>query len=207
MPFKIVLGPHGFELQATTNADDARQMMAMGGKPVPKRQIHPVAAEPTYTGLHGLVWEQNWPMVLERNGVKPEDDAIVGSWVIRAPYAHPFWYDYWLYVIHLRDMPDRRETKFYLPGATHELCLFALDPDRTNVDRMLAGDKFGPGVIVYLTPKQFASQMIYASDEEAHAQVAAAARDVADGKLNPDVDHQAAWGIRFGTSMIKAEYR
>lgn len=54
--------------------------------------------------------------------------ALCGSFLIWSPDAHPSWRHYWLSSVHLRPLPGDPTPLRALPGATHELALFAVDP-------------------------------------------------------------------------------
>jgi hypothetical protein len=133
-----------------------------------------------------------------------DTDGGVFSALISAPYAHPVWRDYWLMVVHLR--PVVREgndlpTIMYLPDATHEMWLYALDPDFTleQHDKMAR-----PRVLL---PMNFAAQLVRPSDEAVIEEMRELAKEIEDGRMNPDTDNARAWRQRFGDNMVKEEWR
>ena len=138
-------------------------------------------------------------------GYDPEEDGSVYDAIITAPYAHPIWRDYWLHISHLRPIIRDGEmlpTKIYLEGATHELWLYALDPDFTaqqHADR--------PSAPRFLTPMNFGVQLIRDNDEAVIAEMRALAKDIELGYMNPDTDNFRAWRVRFGDNMVKEHYR
>jgi hypothetical protein len=146
-------------------------------------------------------WRLDWASKLRASGFDPAHDGAVASWIIQAPWAHPVWNSYWLHFVHLRPI-DRGEgvipTIFYLEGATHELWLYALDPE-TPLEISIGNEKM-PAV---LTPKNFASQLILESDEAAIELARSTAKDVLEARLNPDTDAVRAWWARFGENMRK----
>src|SRR5215831_4724961 len=85
-----------------------------------------ITATPDIIGHHGRAWKCHLDEGRRIKDARPEDDATLAHWVIEAPWAHPCWHSYSLVLIHLRPMPDGRETKFYLPCASHEMWLYAL---------------------------------------------------------------------------------
>jgi hypothetical protein len=140
-------------------------------------------------------YEQDLPAALQQLGVKPEDDAGVASWFVEAPWAHPAWNNYWLYICHLRPMPDNRPTMFYLEGATHEMWLYAMNPD-WQIKDMIEQVKFP-----FLTPKNFAVQLKLDSDEAAAKLLEGAAMDVLNQRMNPDTDYITTWWAKYGDNM------
>lgn len=145
-------------------------------------------------------WLLDVPARMRAEGLDPKHDATVSSWIVSAPWAHPFWSDYWVYLCHLRPI-DRGdgpiETKNYLEGATHEMWVAALDP---GVKAAEHGELLVPR---YLTPMNFGAQMIYPSDQVAAQHIEGAVRDVLERRLNPDTDFRRQWIARFGDNMIK----
>ena len=119
--------------------------------------------------------------------------AGVSSWLIEAKWAHPIWHSYALHCYHLRDVPSLGHPVIYLPGATHELILFALDPDKP---RDLADFP------AHLHPPNFAAQFVAEDDEAAALLVAAAVDEIVEGKLSPATDFRRQWVERFGDNML-----
>jgi hypothetical protein len=155
-----------------------------------------IRATPTLLGRHGRAWSIDPQRIWEKHG---DTDAQVANWVIEAPYAHPVWHSYWLALIHLQPMPGVLEpTKIYVPGATHEFWLYALDPDRRRGDLI---DQLG--VPRVLTPINFAAQIVCASDDVARALILSAVMEVVEGRLSPDTDHRSVWAQRFGGAMLR----
>lgn len=151
---------------------------------------------PMMIGPHGRAWQYDLAHVRKLRGVGPDDDATIASWVIEAPWANMMWHSYNLFVLHLRQMPDKRPLIIHLPGATHELGLFALDPewrlDLTQNPR-------------WLHPGNFAAQFVAGSDESAAQHIMDCVTDIVGGRLNPDTDATQSWIQRFNASMIKGD--
>lgn len=146
---------------------------------------------PRYKGLAGEVWEFDLERMRERTVGK--EDACLGSWFIHCPGANILWYAYALHLIHLRPLTSVL-TKFYLEGATHEISLYALDPD-WKVDLT--------DFPHHLHPVNFAAQFKAGSDEEALRYVRRSLVEVVEGDLNPDTDARRQWIERFGDNMLK----
>lgn len=158
---------------------------------------------PTFEGDHGRAWRIDLENARAKHNPDLED-ATLDYWVIEAPFAHPVWHSYAIIIVHLRAMPDHRETKLYREGATHEFWVIALDPegDRTKlIDTARASDE----TCHWLLPFNFSAQLVEANDTEARQKIEDAVHDVADGKLNPDTDFIRMWVQRFGGHMLKTE--
>lgn len=157
-------------------------------------------------GSMGCAWKLDLDALAAKVKLDRKDDATVAVWIVEAPYAHPVWHSYFMALIHLRPMPDKRKTIIYLEGATHEIWLYAMDP---IVDRelYLRGEKQPDGRGILLTPKNFAAQFIADSDEAAEDRAKAALYGILAGTLNPDTDNFQAWRDTFGDNMVKPEYR
>jgi hypothetical protein len=156
-----------------------------------------VTLAPDVTGPHGRAWAVRLASARLARGFKPEDDAMVAGWVVEAPWAHPAWHSYALLLMHLRPMPDNRPTKFYLEGATHEIWLYALNPDfprQPMIERL---------ELRFLTPLNFAAQFIAESDAAASNRALQAVMDICAGNLSPDTDFIRYWAARFGGNMLK----
>lgn len=62
------------------------------------------------------------------DGGYPSAPATVTVWFIEAPGQSPTWSHYLLSVVHLREVVGVPAAVVNVPGATHEVMLFALDP-------------------------------------------------------------------------------
>ena len=135
----------------------------------------------------------------ERRGMPPQGDATLAMWLIEAPWANIAWHSYFLLVIHLRPVENLPPPRMYLKGATHEVILFAMDPDYAPES---LGDNFAVHI---LNPANFAAQFAAAGDGEAVAKVEECVREIVAGVLSPDTDYTQQWIRRFNASMIKGD--
>jgi len=160
----------------------------------------PITQKPEIEGPYGKAWKVD----LERTKTN-DDDSSLAHWIIECPLAHPFWHSYSLVLIHLRPI-EGYETVYHLDGATHELWLNALDPggDRRKV---LDSGMIGPKTCSWLSPGNFAAQIIEIADDLALERVENSVRMICNGELSPDTDFTQQWVKLFGNSMIKEEYR
>lgn len=145
-------------------------------------------------GPHGEAWMIDLDAIGRKIGVK-EHASVVG-WIISAPWAHPLWHSYSLNLIHLRPLPGYPPPTIYLPGATHEIILHALDPDhKINLEETPR----------WLSPANFAAQFIEPSDEAAKDRIRQCVFEITRGILSPDTDFTQQWIARFNASMIKGD--
>lgn len=186
----------------SSNSADVRSLT---GTMEPAKPLDRVSLEAIHEGHVGRYWRGN--LVQLRKQLQLETagrpDGTVGYWIVEAPWAHPVWHSYLALLVHLRDIG--LPTKFYLDGATHELWLFALDPQMPR-DSFVRG-RTSP-MEATLSPKQFGAQFIEPNDDAAKARVEAALEEVCAGRLSPDSDHhhQLEWARRFGDNMMKRGY-
>lgn len=151
---------------------------------------------PTLTGTHGRAWIIDLDAAARRRslGPDPRREVTLPCWIVEAAYAHPVWSNYAILAVALREVPGVPKAVIHAEGATHELMLFALDPDHPpavdDLPRMLQ-------------PVNFAAQFTEADDAAAAARVQQAVQDICDAKLNPDTDYRATWAARFSASNLK----
>lgn len=149
-------------------------------------------ATPFYVGPCGNAY------VLNLNAADMRSDEVASAWayaiIVNCPISHPWWPTCTLSIYSLGDVPGLPPAKIYLPGATHEIMLLALNPEKeVHVDRPVS----------MLYPANFAAQMICRDDDEALEVIEKTARDCCDGILNPDTDGRQRWIARFGDNMIR----
>jgi hypothetical protein len=165
-----------------------------------------IVKAPDIVGPHGKAWRCDLAELLRTQNVKADDNAGLVQWIAEAPWAHPIWHSYMLTLMHLRPMPDNRPTQFYLEGATHEMWLYALDPEGKR-EPVILGAPLGRDTCQPLTPMNFAAQFIAEDDEAAAIRIHDAVRRICEGKLSPDTDFIRHWMHLFGDNMIKDKAR
>ena len=150
---------------------------------------------PNIEGPHGRAW------VLDLEGHRAKhhnpDDATVAGWIISAPWAHPVWHSYMLFVVHLRTIEGRPPPKKSFVEATHEIMLFAHNPEVPYQNVIDAP--------AYLLPANFVAQFVCATDEAAKIKCEQCVMEIVKGQLSPDTDHIQSWIARFNASMIKGD--
>lgn len=151
-------------------------------------------ATPDIQGPAGRAWRYDMDTIARKAGNRPH--ASVESWLIEAKWAHPHWHSYALMLIHLRNVPGLGQPKLYVTGATHEVFLAALNPEKVR------DLKRNPD---YMMPLNFAAQFIAQDDAAATARINDTVREVVNGELSPDTDHMQSWIRRYGSAMIKGD--
>lgn len=182
-----------------SGAESARFLGKLAGNTSGTPITDKIEAPPTLQGHHGKAWLCDVAAGLRRLGITAEQDSILAHWVIEAPWAHPAWHSYSLVLIHLRPLPDRRKTLFYLDDATHEIMLYAIGPDADRNGMV----QTGMAERVWLHPGNFAAQLIEPDDDLAKARIRATVQDIIDGQLSPDTDFTREWVRRFGDNMMR----
>lgn len=127
-------------------------------------------------------------------GNQAQLQTSVDGWIVQAPYAHPVWHSYWVACVTLRDVEGLPPAVIHRPGATHEIIVYALNPEKpTTIDEP----------VHFLTPSNFVGQFTAWSDEAAREIIGRVVRDIIDGILNPDTDFRSIWIARFGDWRVK----
>lgn len=150
--------------------------------------------EPDIVGERGKAWKVDVEAVARRHPGGPDASLTVAHWIVEAQWAHPLWHSYFIGCVSLRDVPGVPAAKINLPGATHEVLVYALNP---SCRRMW--NEATP----YLLPGNFHGQWIAGDDDAARAFIEETVKLVVDGKLNPDTDARSQWIQRFSASNMK----
>lgn len=161
------------------------------------------AFPPTLFGAHGAAWEVDLERARELAGETEASDSTVAMWIVYAPWAHAFWSYYLIGGIHLRPSAALPAPKVYSPGMTHEVIVFALDPETVP-------DTVDTSKLQKLRPVNFAGQWRVEvrpnpvdQDHAAAAKVRVTVQEILAGVLSPDSDFVAEWVKRFSASNLK----
>lgn len=134
------------------------------------------------------------------DGSDPLDAGSVDQWLIERPGANPLWHSYVMFLMHLRPIPGKPDARIYEEGRTHQMVLYALDPEADRNEMIERG--FG----LYsrlLDPVNFAAQITCESDELARDLIYDTVCRICDGRLNPDSEFRQQWIARFGDNMMR----
>lgn len=137
---------------------------------------------PDITGPLGRAWR----VAPETQHERPDTTATLAQWLLTVPAAHPVWHSYALAVVHLRDIPGVKPAVKQTPDATHEVILFALNPEKDLPDP--DDGRFRPAL---LTPANLVEQVQALTDEQAVAIAEGLARAFVLGHASPDTDFRA----------------
>lgn len=151
--------------------------------------------ETDFSGLYGSA--AAWP-----TPDHPSAAETVCSWILTHPQGHPLWSQYLLCVVRLTDNPDFPPPVRQFQGATHELLVVALNPDKGPYapDNM---DRFLDGTLPFLTPVNIAHQ-IEGTDDEASMLATYAAWGVTVGALWPETaDAPSRVRAQWKSSLVK----
>lgn len=140
---------------------------------------------PIYETPHGKLWALDYvsPPVGSSLNV-----TQLRGWVVHAPWAHPLWEYYFVSLIHLRSVAGVQDATKYAPDATHEIGVFAVDPNKIPESGETPN---------YLSPPNFIGQFGRSSDEIAIEYALSCLHEVCDGALSPDTDFRREWESRF----------
>ena len=106
----------------------------------------------------------------------PESSATVVSWFLDCPGQSPAWRHFRLSIVHLRPSVALKPAHVMFPGATHEVTLFALDPERNPKPE-------DPRSWLRLSPINVCEQVSLPDDARAMALLRSCARAVVLGDL------------------------
>jgi len=140
--------------------------------------------KPAYVGPHGRVYEvpnKAWEVAFPN-----QPHSAIGVWFLDAPWCHPMWKQYYVSLIHLGHVEGLGAATVVVPGATHELLVFALDPQNQMDPTMLTPPKM-------LTPQNLGQQFQAESPEKAKATISALLKQVCHGTLSVDSDYRRVW--------------
>lgn len=123
-----------------------------------------------------------------------ESPVFNRAWVISAPWAHLAWHSYVFFLYDLTSQaPDGMTPVVYGEGLTHELMVFALDPQY-------------PAEFPFhmLQPANHGYQFKAESNEAAEARIVALLNEIEAMTLSPDTDFRSMWDVRFsdGVSLL-----
>jgi len=140
--------------------------------------------EITYEGRCGMAYKLPLDYSLIH---RPEQTATLGHYLMDMPPVHPFWAQYQLSIVHLRNIEGQTEpVKLHFPGATHEIQLMALNvPDfgRFTPEKFMAVISEPSGKGPWLWPPNIIEQVGGITDDQAKELIDAIARALVVGFL------------------------
>lgn len=164
------------------------------------RISRPLAAPATYRARWCSAWRVNLGTMRARAGVIARPDAMVAHWIVEAPWSSEVVHSYSLVLAHLKFQLGAPPPVRYVEGATHELALWAVNPQAERAEMLVA--PVNPKR-QWLQPPVFAAQMVCASDEGAERSMFRAVELIGEGRLSPHPAHVRAWVELFGDSVLR----
>ncbi len=137
---------------------------------------------------HWSAWRVSFP---------PEPVLQISFWMFDCPGAHAFWRLFALSTVSLTDIEGIPPARKHYPEATHELCVFALNPNMA-VDP----DEFTSFLPALLQGPNVCMQFHGLSDEQVKTLADSLAREVANGRLSPDSDYRSSWDSYIRTCVL-----
>ena len=116
--------------------------------------------------------------------------ASIAAWLVHAPKAHPFWANYLISVVHLRQETGLPAPAIHYPAAAYEFVIIAIDPKRCPVP-----DPRQPPW-PFLLPHDVVMQFHFGDgvdDHRAGEIVHQAVGAICRGRLSPDQDYRRLW--------------
>ncbi|NTD85443.1 hypothetical protein [Agrobacterium tumefaciens] len=117
----------------------------------------------------------------------PATPAFGKTWIVNARWAHPIWHSYAVLLYDLTtNIPGAPTPAIYKDGVTHELMIYALDPDFPD----------DPPTHM-LSPANYGYQFYAETDQAAEARIVSILRLIEAMQLSPDTDFRSAWDSLF----------
>lgn len=148
-----------------------------------------ITRHPDIVGTHGRAWQIPLSDVGRRG--RPDADGTVIGWLLHAPQAHMLWTYYAVAVIHLRAIEGVKPPVIRLLGATHEMMIVSLNPEKRLPDLEAVGR--GEASFAFLTPIDVVEQFAVRDDAEAAQLGELAIRVCVNGIASPDQDWRSWW--------------
>lgn len=145
---------------------------------------------PTVMGRAGKAWKVS--VGYDPKTDPPDWSGCLAQWQVNATCYHPMWSWWLVQLIHLRPIAGVKDPVIRLPGATHELVICSLDPDKRVLD---PDEKPSDDEKRYhiLTPIDVEEQMAGLDDDGAVKVCELAVRAIVNGHISPDQDYRAMW--------------
>lgn len=134
-------------------------------------------------------------MTLHATLPRSKSFAFQAGWIVDAPWAHPIWPQYVISVVDLTTkVPGIDDPVFYMPDATHEVQVWALDPDYPITEFKLLPK---PTAIHRLTPGNHIYQFKVDDDAAAEARIQKIVDAIERKEISPDTDFTYQWDFLF----------
>lgn len=131
--------------------------------------------------LDGLInfYALNHDLPPVKDRPNPATAACINRWVLHLPGYSVFWNCYCLAGCHLREVEGTPLAIKHFPEATHEIVLFALDPDHDQ-------ETLRSGGIAALKPTNYCKQVSLRGDEQLDVVLRELCKEFVAGRLIPE---------------------
>lgn len=129
---------------------------------------------------------------------RPDQEAGIATWVINGPF-HPLWRWWALGVVHLRPLAGVRPVVLRREGASHEVLIFSVDPEKCpepDIDKL---EREG-GELPNLMPLDLVHQVVGLDDEQAAELAGLMVKAIVAGEMSPDQDFAEMWRRTLDTT-------
>ncbi len=140
--------------------------------------------DPTLTGTSGQAWH------IPNDNVDPSQRAGLASWIVHIPGAHPFWSNWMVAVVHLRDVPGATPAKRNYPEAEYEFLILTINPEEHPTPTVEEALSKG---LHFLHPVDVCEQFHGVTDQDAVRICESAVRASLNGRISPDQDFRPIW--------------
>lgn len=139
--------------------------------------------KPTLEGKFGRAWDLS--------DTPHAKATTVGAFLIEtAPRTfHPFWFQWMISVVHLRDVEGFLPAHKEYPDAEYEFMIVSVNPEHPTT----AEEIIGGGALQYLLPVDVVVQFHGVSDDEAADLAKMAASAIVHHGFSPDQDFRSDW--------------
>lgn len=139
-----------------------------------------------------------WKIAADRSDPRwrPDYDATLAAYLLKARWAHPFWSWWMIAGVHLRPIPGVRPAHRHYPEAEFELTILAIDPTNRgknpahdyepDPDQALAG-------VPWLEPPDLVYQCHGVTDSDFSRIVLDCVMVIVNGHASPDQDFRNWW--------------
>lgn len=145
--------------------------------------------DPDVVGEAGQAWKAIFDSDYKQKMLTTNKDWQAGLdlWLLHRPGAHPFWWNYVITGCSLRDIEGVPPAKKHAPDMTHEVSVWACDPE-WKPDDSWCTDTEGRWAKYILHPPNMIRQFPAFTDDLLNELLFLVARACCHGHMNPDTD-------------------
>lgn len=137
-------------------------------------------------------------MASRSSRVERDGAPFNAAWAVDAPWAHPAWSQYAVALYDLTTPYQGVTPHLARPGMTHEVMIWAVNPDKPIPASWPANMDDRPGL---LDPANYGYQFAAASHDAAFARIQALVDQIDQKLLSPDTDFRSVWDGIFADGV------